>query len=75
MNTYELTIYTNNIVYEFHVKETCDNFEESILKGLEHNALVFETCENTKIVLNATNFVAIEIKLVNDYKISPPVLK
>ena len=57
----ELVIYTSNAVLSFDVKVTIPNFQERLAQALEEGTVVLDTAEETKLILNAINVVAIEV--------------
>ena len=57
----ELVIYTCNAVLSFNVKSTTPNFQERLAQALEEGTVVLDTAEETKLILNAINVVAIEV--------------
>ena len=57
----ELVIYTCNAVLSFNVKSTTHNFQERLAQALEEGTVILDTAEETKLILNAINVVAIEV--------------
>ena len=57
----ELVIYTCNAVLSFDVKATTPNFQERLAQALEEGTVILDTAEETKLILNAINVVAIEV--------------
>ena len=57
----ELVIYTCNAVLSFNVKSTTPNFQERLAQALEEGTVILDTAEETKLILNAINVVAIEV--------------
>lgn len=57
----ELVIYTCNAVLSFNVKSTTRNFQERLAQALEEGTVILDTAEETKLILNAINVVAIEV--------------
>lgn len=56
-----MVIYTCNAVLSFNVKSTTPNFQERLAQALEEGTVVLDTAEETKLILNAINVVAIEV--------------
>ena len=70
----ELVIYTCNAVLSFDVKATTPNFQERLAQALEEGTAVLDTAEETKLILNAINVVAIEVHEAVDAEDEPPHL-
>lgn len=68
----ELVIYTSNAVLSFGVKATTPNFQERLAQALEEGTVVLDTAEETKLILNAINVVAIEVHEAVDVGIESP---
>ncbi len=58
----ELTIYTPHAVLTFDVYATTTDFQERLAAALEEGTVVLDTTEGSRLVLNAINVVAIDIK-------------
>lgn len=74
--TCELIIYTANGALTFEVEATTDNFQDTLAEALEGGTVVLDTTDGSRLVLNAINVVAIEIREVVGEVISegtPPV--
>lgn len=56
-----MVIYTCNAVLSFNVKSTTPNFQERLAQALEEGTVILDTAEETKLILNAINVVAIEV--------------
>lgn len=70
----ELVIYTCNAVLSFNVKSTTHNFQERLAQALEEGTVILDTAEETKLILNAINVVAIEVHEAVDAEDEPPRL-
>lgn len=70
----ELVIYTCNAVLSFNVKSTTHNFQERLAQALEEGTVILDTAEETKLILNAINVVAIEVHEAVDSGDEPPHL-
>ena len=57
----ELTIYTVQGALGFTVKSTGVGFREKLIDAIESGTVVLETSEETQLILNALNVVAVEI--------------
>lgn len=67
-STCKLTIYTENNVLAFDIKCTADNMDAIIAEALEEcDAVSLVTTEDSILILNSVNVVAIDIKM------NPPV--
>ena len=58
---YKLDIYTTGGVLTFDVSATVEGFKDDLIDALGQGAAVVTTTDNTQLVLNANNIVAIEI--------------
>lgn len=78
MKTCELIIYTSNGALTFEVEATTDNFQDALASALEGGTVVLDTTDESKLILNAINVVAIEVReVVDDESVdnTPPVSK
>lgn len=57
-----IVLYTTDNVLEFNVKATVVNFDEVIADALEGGTVVLDTIDESKLILNAINVVAVEIR-------------
>lgn len=77
--TCELIIYTSNGALTFEVEATTDNFQDTLASALEGGTVVLDTTDGSRLILNAINVVAIEVReVVDEDEIvtdTPPVSK
>lgn len=66
---YELTVYTASGAVVFTVKGTDEDFEERLSEALEEGAVLLDTAEGGRLLLNPVNTVAIEMRKAAD---TPP---
>lgn len=57
----EVVIYTTSAALSFNVKATTTDFQERLAGALEEGTVILDTTEDTKLILNAINVVAIEV--------------
>lgn len=57
----ELIIYTANAALTFNVVATSSDFQERLAAALEEGTVVLDTTEDSRLILNAINVVAIEV--------------
>ncbi len=58
----ELIVYSNTAAIPYLVEVTIEDFQERLAKALEDGTVVLDTVEGSKLILNALNVVAIEIR-------------
>ncbi len=58
----ELIVYSNTAAIPYLVEVTIEDFQERLAKALEDGTVVLDTVEGSKLILNAINVVAIEIR-------------
>lgn len=72
----ELTIYTSNAALSFNVEATTDDFQERLANAIEDGTVLLNTVEGSRLILNAINVVAIEVREVSlateNVKDAPP---
>lgn len=63
---HELTVYTETGAMSFLVKATAENFGERLSDAMEAGAVLLETAEGSKLLLNPVNTVAVEMREAKD---------
>lgn len=58
----EIVICTDSAALSYFVEEEEEDFVEQIANALEEGTVVLDTVEGSKLILNAINVVAIEIR-------------
>lgn len=71
--TCEVIIYTSGTVISFDVIVTANDFQERLAAALEEGTVILDTAEGSKLVLNAINVVAIEVRENKKASNTPPV--
>lgn len=71
----EVLIYTSNAALSFNVVATTSDFQERLAAALEEGTVLLDTVEGTKLILNAINVVAIEVRKAKQVQNIPPPLK
>jgi hypothetical protein len=79
-NICEVIIYTSQAEFSFYVEATTANFQERLAAALEEGTVMLDTVEGSKLMLNAINVVAIEVRTATEYTAEtrqniPPHLK
>ena len=69
---YKLNIYTTDVTITFDVISDIKDFTNLLAEGLEEGIVTLDTTEETKLILNSANVVAIEIIDEDNLKIIPP---
>lgn len=71
--TCEVIIYTSGAVISFDIIITANDFQERLAAALEDGTVILDTAEGSKLVLNAINVVAIEVRESKSSSNTPPV--
>jgi hypothetical protein len=66
-NICEVIIYTGQAAVSFYVEATTANFQERLAAALEEGTVMLDTVEGSKLMLNAINVVAIEVRTATEY--------
>lgn len=61
-NTCEIIIYTTDKALSFQIIETTPDFQSTLAEALEQGTVVIDTVEGSRLILNAINVIAIEIR-------------
>ena len=73
MKVHDITIYTmQGAVLERIVVATTKDFEDTLCSALEESAVMLDTIDDTKIIINPMTAVAVEVSKAYEYDTKQP---